>query len=125
VPALENAAAWSAVNYSKERAGAAQERRDVPGDPFGVALGGQAERLGVHLRDLPGDSGADHRVLVLLEGELLIGDGPGWRAGCMPRADYFFSLASHAVKARLIASGWSSGRKWVPAPTFTISRPAL
>jgi hypothetical protein len=25
--------------------GAAQERRDVPGDPFGVALGGQEERL--------------------------------------------------------------------------------
>ena len=34
--------------------GGAQERRDVPGDPLGVALGGQAERLGVDLRDLLG-----------------------------------------------------------------------
>jgi hypothetical protein len=54
--------------------GAAQERLDVLGDPFGVAAGGQAERLGVHLRDLLGDSCADHRVLVLLEGELPVED---------------------------------------------------
>ena len=32
---------------------AVQERRDVLGDPFGVAVRGLAERLRVHLRDLP------------------------------------------------------------------------
>ena len=68
--------AWSAANCLKDRAGRPRMARHVVGDPLGVAVGRQAERLGVHLGDRRRDAGPDHRVPVLVEAELGVGDGP-------------------------------------------------
>src|SRR5664280_1396608 len=48
----------------------------VVADPLGVALGGQTERLGVLLGDRLGHTGTDHCVLVVIEAEFAVGDGP-------------------------------------------------
>ena len=54
---------------------------DLVGEPCGVAVGDEAERLGVLLGDWDGDAGGDHGPLVLFEGAGLEGDGPAEHVG--------------------------------------------
>src|ERR1039458_2196983 len=58
-----------------------KDRVNVFADPLGVAFRVQAEGLGVHLGDRFWDPGAHHRVLVLVEAELPVCDGPAEQPG--------------------------------------------